>query len=847
MQNTVIELPEREPVVPGFSSANNSSLQLMPLIGREQEVAAVCALLRHPDVRLLTLTGTGGVGKTRLALKVMSDLLDDFADGICFVPLASISDADLVIATIIQALRLDESTGQLQLEPFERLKAYLQEKQMLLVLDNFEQVIDAAPLLNQLLAACPHLKLVVISRAVLHLCGEHEFSVSTLAVPDLKEFPNIEALSHYAAIRLFVQHAQAVKPDFQVTLANAHAIAEICVRLDGLPLAIELAAARVKLLPPQALLSRLAHRLSVLTCGARNVPDRQQTLRKTIAWSYNLLDAQEQWLFRQISMFVGGCTLEALEAICASLDDDRAVQVLDGVASLIDKSLLQQTEQDGDEPRLVMLETLREYGLECLVASGEIETARSAHAMYYLSLAEEAEPHLTGVDQETWLQRLEREHDNLRAALNWLVEEEQTEMALRLSGALQRLWLVRSHYTEGLRYLERALAQSIEVEIQVRAKALSAASVLALHSGDYQHAAALYSEGLKLFRELGDKRGIAASLNGLAFIGFVAGNYSEAHTWYQESLALFRELGDRWNTADTLFYDGLVNFLQGDCTLAGTLLDSALALFRVLGDKRGTAYSQSILGHVALHQGCFAEARLLMQESLAIHRELEDLRGIGWGISGLGWVAFLEGNYTAAEEFFEKGLAILRESDQKWFIAFCLEGLAGVATAQGQPTWAARVWGAAKMLREAIHAPMPPVERAFYDYMLTTARGLTDGNAFDAAWLEGQTMIPEHALAMPKSELTAKQASSGAIAVRTGAGALASPASKMPTSNAAGLTAREMDVLRLVAQGMSDAQVAEKLIVSPRTVNWHLTTIYSKLQVSSRSGATRYAVEQGLV
>lgn len=841
MQNTIMVLPERESEL---ASANNSSLQLMPLIGREQEVDTVCALLGDPEVRLLTLTGMGGVGKTRLALQLMSDLFEDFAHGVYFVPLTSISETELVIPTIMQALGLGESTGQSPLRPLERLKAYLQAKQMLLVLDNFEQVVDAAPLLNQLLAGCPYLKLMVTSRAVLHLYGEHEFQVSPLAVPNMKELPGIEALLDCAAVTLFVQHAQAVKPDFQVTLANARAIAEICVRLDGLPLAIELAAARVKLLPPQALLSRLVHRLSVLTCGARNVPERQQTLRKTIAWSYNLLDAQEQWLFRHLSIFVGGCTLEALEAICASLDENGALQLLDGVASLIDKSLLQQTELDGNEARLVMLGILREYGLECLEADGELETAHHAHAIYYLALAEEAEPHLTCVDQEAWLDRLEREHDNLRAALNWFLESEEVELALRLSGALQRFWLVRSHFAEGRRYLERALAQSSEVELSTRAKALSAASMLALHFGDYQQATVLYRESLKLFRELEDKRGVAASLNGLAFIDFIAGNYSEAHTWYQESLTLFRELGDQWNTADTLFYDGLVNFLQDDCTLAGTLLDSSLALFRLLGDKRGIAYSQSILGHVALHVGRFTEARLMMQESLAIHRELEDSRGIGWGISGLGWVTFLEGNYAAAQNLFEDSLVVLRESDQKWFIAFCLEGLAGVAVAQGQPTWAARVWGAAQTLRETISAPMPPVERSFYDYMVTTARGLTNGKAFDAAWLEGRSMTPEHALAMPKSESRPKQTG---LPIVESIRPVAVPAAKMPASNPAGLTAREVDVLRLVAQGMTDVQVAEKLIVSPRTVNWHLTSIYSKLQVSSRSGATRYAIEQGLM
>ncbi len=841
MQNTVIALPERELEL--SFAASNFSFQLMPLIGREQEVEAVCAQLRHPEVRLLTLTGMGGIGKTRLAVQLMSVLFEDFADGVYFVPLAPITDAELVVPTIIQALGCGESIGQLPVSPLERLKAYLRDKQMLLVLDNFEQVLDAASLLNQLLMACPYLKLVVTSRAVLHLCGEHEFQVSPLAVPDMKDLPDIDALLCYAAVTLFVQHAQAVKPDFQITQANAHAIAEICIRLEGLPLAIELAAARVKLLPPQALLSRLAHRLSVLTCGARNVPDRQQTLRKTIAWSYNLLDAQEQWLFRQLSVFVGGCTLDALEAIYKSLDNDRAIQMLDEVASLIDKSLLQQTEQDGNEARFVMLEILREYGLECLEASGEMETARYAHALYYLALVEEAEPHLTCADQESWLQRLEREHDNLRAALSWFLEVEEAELALRLSTALHRFWLVRNHFAEGRRWLERALAQKGEVEVLIRARAISAATALALHQGDYHHAAALSCESLKLFRELGDKQGIATSLNGLAFIGFIAGNYTEAHTYYQESLALLQELGDQWNTADTLFYDGLVMFLQGDCTLARTLLNSSLTLFRALADKRGIAYSQSILGYVALQQAHLTEARLLIQESLAMHRELEDQRGIGWGITGLGWVTFLEGNYTEAQGLFEEGFAMLRESDQKWLIAFCLEVLAGVAAAQGQPIWAARVWGAAETLRETIHAPMPPVERAFYDDMLTMARSLTNRKAFDAAWLEGQALTPEQALAMSKSESRSRQAVSGVISMPP----TVVPVSKMSASNPAGLTAREIDVLRLVAQGMTDIQVAEKLIVSPRTVNWHLTSIYSKLQVSSRSGATRYALEQGLV
>jgi predicted ATPase/class 3 adenylate cyclase len=391
---------------------NKLPAQPMPLIDRKKEMARICQLLRRSDVRLLTLTGTGGVGKTRLGLETAAELLDEFAEGVCFVPLATISDPGLVVPTIAQTLGVRE-VGDWPL--MERLKAYLHNRQLLLFLDNFEQVLTAAPRLSELLQGCPELKMLVTSRAVLHVYGEHEFPVLPLPVPDLSHLPGREALTQYAAVALFLQHAQAVRPDFHMTPANASAIVEIYARLDGLPLAIELAAARVKLLSPQGLLARLAHRLEVLTCGAQDVPARQQTLRNTLAWSYNLLDADEQRLFRRLSVFTGGCTLEAVEAMYTTLGDI-ASPVLDGVASLIDKSLLQKVEQEDEEPRLLMLETIREYGLECLAASGEMEATRQAHADYYLALAEEAK--LEGPQQAVWL---EREHENLRAAMQWLL------------------------------------------------------------------------------------------------------------------------------------------------------------------------------------------------------------------------------------------------------------------------------------------------------------------------------------------------------------------------------------------------------------------------------------------
>lgn len=455
------------------AAKHNLPAQLTLLIGREREVAAACLLLRRPEVRLLILTGTGGVGKTRLALQIATELLADFADGVCFVSLAPISDADLVVPTIAQTLGLKEIPGQPLLA---LLKTSLSEKHLLFLLDNFEQVAAAAPQLSELLIACPHLKILVTSRAALYLRGAHEFPVPPLALPDLARLPESETLSHIAAVALFLQRAWASEPDLQLTAANARAIAEICVRLDGLPLAIELAAARSKLLPPQALLARLDQPLAVLTSRALDVPTRQRTLRNTILWSYQLLDDWEQKLFRRLCIFVGGCTLGAVEAICNSLDDAVGMlPILDGVASLIDKSLLRQTEQESQEPRLMMLETIREYGLECLALGGEMEIVRRTHAHYYLALAEEAEQELGGPQQVGWLEQLEREHDNLRAAMRWSLEQgkarDNLEMAWRLGNALRWFWQRRGHLNEGRIFLERALAGSQGSVTLGRAKA----------------------------------------------------------------------------------------------------------------------------------------------------------------------------------------------------------------------------------------------------------------------------------------------------------------------------------------------------------------------------------------
>jgi predicted ATPase/class 3 adenylate cyclase len=609
--------------------SNNLPVQSTPFIGREQEMATVQHLLRRKDVRLLTLIGPGGTGKTRLGVQVAAELSEDFADGVFFVDLAPISDPTLVVPTIAQTIGIGEASDQTLLE---RLKEEMQQKQALLLLDNFEQVVVAAPQVADLLSACPQLKVIVTSRQVLHVQAEREFAVAPLALPDPKRLSDLAVLSHYAAVALFIQRAQAVKPDFQLTNANARAVVEICARLDGLPLAIELAAARMKLLPPQSLLGRLGQRLIVLTSGVRDVPARQQTLRNTIVWSYNLLDAAEQRLFRWLSVFVGGCTLEAVEAVCGSLGND-AGHVLDEVASLIDKSLLQQTEQEGEEPRFVMLETIREYGLECLTTSGEMEDTQRAHAMYYFALAERAASEVTGPQQAAWLERLEREHGNLRAAMSWSLGRgragESMEMALRLSGTLQRFWMVRGHYSEGRNDLERALAASEGVAASVRAQALNTAGSLAFAQGDNEQAVALCEESLALFRDLGDRRGIAYSLYWLGEAARDRGDLSTARSLIEEALVLFREAGEKERVAWSLSTLGELDSFQGEYTRAHALCGESLVLFRNLENKEGIAFSLFALAKLLfVSQGDPARVRSLLEEELALSRELGNKNAI---------------------------------------------------------------------------------------------------------------------------------------------------------------------------------------------------------------------------
>jgi predicted ATPase/DNA-binding NarL/FixJ family response regulator len=772
---------------------------LTSLIGREPEIAAVTVLLAHPHVRLLTLTGTGGVGKTRLALAIAARMHDVFPDGVSFVSLAALRDASLVLPTIAQAQGL-QGTGSQSLAL--SLQATLGEKRCLLVLDNFEHMMEAAPSLVHLLETSLHLKLLVTSREALHVRGEHEFVVQPLALPTPERLPDAETLAQSSALALFVERAREVRPTLALNMLTIKQMTEICRHLDGIPLALELAAARLKVLSLQALLERLPHRLHILTEGPRDLPTRQQTLRQTIAWSYDPLSDAQKHLFRLLAVFAGGCTLEALEEIYDRLGGERTL-VLNEVTSLLDKHLLYQSEQG---QRLLLHETIREYALEALIVHQELERAREVHAEYYLGLTQ---VHLAGVELASWLRQLECEHANLRAALQWAREQPASEMALCLERVLLRFW-------EGRHRLTHSQSDEQEEPVEIH----STSTIPARAQGDDEQ-----SSG-------GEAGRLARLLYLLGLIAWIIGDFATAHMYTEEGLTQARGADEQITLAYLTDLSGQIALDQGEDMRARTLLEEGLLLHREAGDRLGTLNALFFLGRALLALDERTEAQTYTREHLALSREIGYQPGIISALNLLARFALEEGEWEQAHNLFTESMALLDEDDENVLLAVAtnLQGIGVTLTKQRRLTEAVRLWGAAESI-----CPLLPEERALVTRIRPVVRTELGEELFAAAWAEGQAMTLEQARAAMERIASSSQPPASIRGMH------------QQQSPLYELTAREEDVLRLVARGLSDAQVASALVISPRTVNAHLRSIYRKLQISSRNAATYFALKHNLI
>ena len=883
-QLIIDELPAEFPALKTLESyPNNLPSQPTAFLGREHDFTRLRTLFLREEVRLLTLTGPAGVGKTRLALQFAAELIERFSDGVFFVPLAAVTAPDQVVPAILQALALREQGTS---SPLDRLAAALMDKQVLLLLDNFEQVAQAALQVATLLSTCPRLKVLVTSRERLHLQAEHEYIVPPLATSSSTSFPDASSLAQYEAAALFVTRAQAVRPDFQLTDGNAGAVAAICLRLDGLPLAIELAAARLRYFSPSQVLAQLDHALSVLSAGARDLPARQQTLRGAIAWSYLLLPGQEQQLFRRLAVFVGSCDVQAATVICTAASPFEG-EILEGLLSLVDKSLLRPREDDGGPPRFGMLQLLREFGLEQLERAGETEATREAHAAYYLQLAEQSlSTGNTARQQKQWHERLGQEHDNLHAALSFLLERAQGEQearrqsaalrALRLCLALSEYWRLRGTVREAVTFFERSLQNRAGIEEALLAEALYRLGRLLMTLDAYEQVEAYLLESLALFQSLGDKRGSAAALVALAEVEGSKGASDRAWTHLREADALCQETGESVQRARCLASLAGMCMAQGDYRQAQTLLEesvrltqaaedisapgplSALALllfvsnqdleraaalaetcliaWRELGEQQESAGTLNLLGDIRLAQGAVDEAQRLLEQSLALFQRVGDRANEARVLIALARVAVRQQDGATASRLCEASLNLLHTIGFRFHIPAALEEWAAAVALQGKLIRAAQLWGAAEALRETLGMPLMPAGRAAYEQAIARVRTQLEEQSFVDAWARGRRMRLEEILAPERSTTNVIPSQEARVL----------PSSRKHPSYPDGLTAREVEVLRLVAAGLTDAQIAQQLVISPRTVNAHLTSIYSKISVSSRAAATRYALEHHL-
>jgi non-specific serine/threonine protein kinase len=830
--------------MPSFSSTHHSHNIPAPLstfIGREHEITEVKRLLSTH--RLVTLTGAGGSGKTRLALKVAGEILGGFEDGIWFVELASIFDPALVPQTIGSTFNIRELSGQ---PLIDALVNFLAGRELLLVIDNCEHVIIAcAQFVETILQKCPNLKILATSREVLGITGEVAWIVPPLSLPGQQPWINPasaqDALQLYQdseSVQLFVVRAMANLPEFQLTAGNGAWVAEICRHLDGLPLAIELAAARVRSLSVQQIEKRLDDRFHLLTGGSRTAPPRQQTLKSTLDWSYALLSATEQKVLQRFSVFAGGATLEAAEWVCAG-EEVESVEVLDTLSHLVDKSLImaekagrgEGAHPSGESIRYRLLETIRQYALEKLIESGEVDESKNRHLKYFIKWTETAEPHLSGAEPLEWLELFEAEHDNLRAALDWCgADGSRADSGLRLAVASSHFWRLRGYLSEGRIRILAALSRiNTQERTEMRALALYWAASLAYLQSDYPATRQLAEESLMLWRELDstNKVALADTLDLLGELATEEGDYATAPTLFKEALDIFRELEEPRGIGDMLMQLGWAYMRMGRYDDVAPLMEEALALFQEIGHVSLVGFTLSGLGELAIRRRQYQKATQLLEESLAIRKQHGHKWGIGASLGSLGWVALLEHDIHQMKKRLRESLTIRMEIGDQGGIAWCLEKLAEAKKDQGQFEQAVKIFGFAEALRTPIGSVIDPADQPEYARIISTLQAALGIEAFAALWADGKAMPLEEVIEMALSE-------PGTESVRA------------EKEKFGGLTPREREVVVLIAQGKSNREIASEMTVGVKTVETYVTRILNKLGFDSRVHIATWAVEKGL-
>jgi non-specific serine/threonine protein kinase len=807
---------------------DNLPLPLNRFIGRTAEISALKQ--RVWSTRLLTLTGPGGCGKTRLALKVAEELRDAFADGVWLVELAPLSDPALIPQMISTAFGVQDRTVR---PPLSSLIEFLRPRELLLVLDNCEHLIEAcAHLAQDMLRACPNVRILATSREALNVAGESAWLVPSLSIDNPQQIRTKSDLLHHEAAQLFLDRAAMAQAAFEVTDASAPAIAQICYRLDGMPLAIELAAARVRALAVEQIADRLDDRFNLLNAGSRAAPARHQTLRAMIDWSYGLLDPQEKTLFRRLAIFSGGWTLEAAEGVCAG-EDLNVSEVLPVLSHLVDKSISRMDKAHG-ETRYTLLETLRQYAHEKLVEAGEVDRMRDRHLAYFVHWAEAAEPPLYTAAQLEWLERYEAEHDNIRSALDWSQGHAYlAERHLRLAAACGRFWRLHGYISEGRARLTTALSQpGAQPRNITRARALNHSANLAYLQSDYPAMRSITEEALSIWRELGKegRDGAAFALDLLGELATEEGAYDRAPAFFEEALEIYRELNSTRGISEVYMQLGWMAIRVGRYPLAAEHLEEFLTLARQLGDPFLLAFGYSGLGEVAVRQEQYARAMSWLQQSLALHRERGDKWGAGTTLGSLGWVALRRRDFKQMRELLGESLSLRQGIGDNGGMAWCLEKLAEAASLQGQPEKAAMIFGAAAALRAPIGSVIDPADRPDYERLIAQLRSTLGDSAFEASWARGQALpldnAIDEALAEPDEPIA--------------------PSQRADKEKHHGLTAREREVAVLIAQGKSNREIAESLVLSERTIEGHVSNILNKLGFTARTQIAAWAVEKGL-